>query len=130
MSTPLRRFPDVQRVLVEGLEVIVGAGSTGIETPVNLIQVLPFVRVVRAGGSSNRLHDLSSVDVDVFHGRYVDGEALAERIRQYLCGPPPPFAVLDRVECDSAPQELPWGDPGIRRFNASYTAIARRTAAF
>ncbi len=127
MTAPLRRFPDVQRVLVTLLEPLAGAGRAGIETPGDLQQKLPFVRVVRTGGSSTRLSDYALVDVDCFAATYTAAELLAERVRQYLTGPPLRSgpAVLDRITCQSAATELPWA-PGIRRLNATYQVTARR----
>lgn len=123
------RFPDVQKLLVADLETLAGAGHTGIETPVNLGDVLPFVRVRRIGGPSDRLNDYATVDVDVYEALYGDGELLAEQVRQYLCGPPPPIAALDRVDCETGPRELPWGDGNVRRWGATYHVVARRRAA-
>lgn len=126
MSPPFLRFLDIQRVLVDGLEVLAGAGRTGIETPVDLLGAMPFVRVLRVGGPSDRLNDFATVDIDVFAATYTASELLAEQIRQYLVGPPPGLAVLDRVNCDIAPRELPWADNNVRRFNATYGVVSRR----
>lgn len=126
MTSPFRRYPDVQRLLVDELEGLAGAGRTGIETPVNLADVLPFVRVMRVGGFSDRLNDRATVDVDVFSSTYTAGELLAERVRQHLVGPPPPVVLLDRVDCEIAPRELPWGDGTVRRWNATYLVTSRR----
>lgn len=129
MTAPFLRFPDVQRVLVDGLVVLTGADRTAIETPADLADRLPFVRVLRVGGHSDRLNDVAVVDVDVFAATYTDGEQLAEQIRQYLVGPPPPIGVLDRVDCEIAPRELPWGDGQVRRWNATFHITSRRRLA-
>lgn len=122
-----RRFPDVQRVLVTGLESLAGGPThIGIETPESFTDRLPFVRVVRVGGFSDVISDFPTVDIDVWADTYTAAEALAERIRQYLCGPPPPIAVLDRAFCETAPRELPWGDGVLRRFGATYGLTTRR----
>ncbi|TDC02281.1 hypothetical protein E1091_01140 [Micromonospora fluostatini] len=127
MTTPLRRFPDVQRALVTILEPLAGAGRAGVETPTDLQAKLPFIRVLRIGGGSDRLSDFAVVDVDVFAASYGAAELLAERVRQLLTGPPlrAGAAVLDRITCDSGPVELPWA-PGVRRFGATYQVTARR----
>lgn len=126
MTSPFRGFPDVQRLLVDELEALTGAGRTAIETPPDLAAALPFVRVLRVGGGSDRINDRASVDVDVFAATYVAGELLAERVRQHLVGPPPPVAVFDRIDCEIAPRELPWGDGTVRRWNATYLVTSRR----
>ena len=123
----MRRFPDVQVLLVRHLEQLLGAGHVGIETPADLTAALPFARVRRVGGLSDRLNDFATVDVDVFAGLYTAAELLAEQIRQDLVGPPPPLPLLDRISCDNAPRELPWGDGAtVRRFGATYVTVARR----
>lgn len=127
MTTPFLRFPDVQRVLVAGLEEFAGAGHTGIETPTDLNNLLPFVRIARTGGGSGRNSDVARFEIDVFAGTYLAAEQLAERIRQWLCGPPPGPFELDRVDCLIGPRELPWDDDGlVRRWGAEYEALTRR----
>lgn len=130
VTAPLigRRFPDVTRLLVTALEVWVDGDPTrtGPETPDDLQTRLPFIRAYRAGGGRDRLNDAPTVAIDVFAGSYSQAESLAEDIAQWLCGPPPPLAELDRVECDVAPRQLPWGDERIFRFQAQYTAVTRR----
>lgn len=122
-----RRFPDVTRLLVTELEVwVAGAVNTGPETPVDLQERLPFIRAYRIGGGRDRLSDFPTVAVDVFASSYTEAEGLAEDVAQWLCGPPPPIAVLDRVEPDVAPRQLPWGDERIVRFQAQFTLVTRR----
>jgi hypothetical protein len=126
VTVPFRRFPDVQRELVDDLAVLVGADHVAIETPAELAAALPFVRVLRIGGSSDRFNDVAVVEVDVFAATYTDGEPLAEQVRQRLVGPPPPVPRLDRIDCEIAPRELPWGDGTVRRWNATYHITSRR----
>lgn len=126
MTGPFLRFPDVQRVLVADLEAVAGVDHTGIETPEDLAAALPFIRIRRSGGGSDRLNDFATVDVDCFATTYTEAEQLAERVRQRVVGPPPPIAVLDRATCEVGPRELPWGDGQIRRFAATYQIAARR----
>jgi hypothetical protein len=123
-----RRFPDVTRLLVTALEVWVDGDTdrTGPETPTDLQSRLPFIRAYRIGGGRDRLNDSPAVAVDVFAGSYSVAEALAEDVAQWLCGPPPPIALFDRVEPDVAPRRLPWGDERIFRFQAQYTVVTRR----
>lgn len=130
MTSPFRRFPDVQRLLVDELETLAGDGRTAIETPTNLADVLPFVRVLRVGGFSDRINDRATVDIDVFAATYGAAELLAERVRQHLVGPPPPVTLFDRIDCEIAPRELPWGDGTVRRWNATYLVTSRRHLTF
>lgn len=129
MSGTFRRFPDVQRALVAILGPLVG-GRAGTETPADLESRMPFVRVTRTGGPSDRVSDFALVDVDVFAATYATAEPLAEQIRQLLTGPPlrAGVVILDRISCESGPTELPWA-PGVRRFGATYLVVSRRYTA-
>jgi len=130
MTAPIvtRRFPDVTRLLVTALEVWVDddPDRTGPETPDDLQDRMPFIRAYRIGGGRDRLSDFPTIALDVFAASYSAAESLAEDIDQWLCGPPPPIAVLDRVERDIAPRRLPWGDETLFRFGAQYTVVTRR----
>lgn len=123
-----RRFPDLVKLLVPALEVWVDGdpGRTGPETPDDLQARMPFVRVMKLGGGRDRLNDAATVSIDVFADGYTAAETLAEDIAQWLCGPPPPLPVLDRVEIDVSPRQLPWGDERVFRFQAQYTVVTRR----
>ncbi len=124
---PTQRFPDVQRLLVADLEDIVGAGRAAVQTPDDMEQALPFVRVMRIGGGRTQISDIATVDVDVFAGTYVAAEALAEQIANWLCGPPPGVALFDTVVCEAGPRELPWSDGVlVRRWGATYQVVTRR----
>lgn len=125
---PFRRFPDVQSLLVYGLEPLFGAGRTDTETPADFTGMLPFCRVWRSGGPSDRLNDHPTVDVDVFDARYADALRLAEIVREFLVGPPPGLREIDRTECSPGPRELPWGDnQSLRRIGATYHLTLRRS---
>lgn len=126
VTSPYVRFPDVQRVLVEALATFPSVTATGVETPADWNGQLPFVRVLRVGGQSGRLNDSPVVDVDVFAETYTAAEDLAEGLRQYLVGPPPPIVLFDRTDCEVGPREIPWGDGTVRRFNATYRITSRR----
>lgn len=132
MTTPWRRFPDVQAELVAALESHptgpqLGLGHVAIEAPANLAQVLPFARVVKRTGNSDHVNGFSTVDLDVWDELYTDAERLAEQIRQWLVGPPPPIVRFDKVVCEGDPVELPWPSPTpLRRFGAVYAIETRR----
>ncbi len=125
----VRRFPDIQRLLIGALTAAGFGVHAAIETPANLRDVLPFVRVRRIGGWSDRVNDHPTVDVDVFGATYAATEPLAVAVREWLVGPPSPIWQLDHVDVEAEPRELPWGEPdaGIRRWGATYRAVTRRS---
>ena len=123
------RFPHVQKLLVLLLEDMAGgADHTGTEAPDDLQDRLPFVRVRRITGDSDRLNDRPVVEVDVFAATQDLAWRLAEDIREYLVGPPPPHPLLDRIDCEQGPRELPWADQRLRRWGADYRVTSRRRA--
>lgn len=122
-------FPDVQRLLVERLAVWVGEDYVDTETPDDLQQQLPFIRVERVGGGRDRISDTSTVELQFYASTYAEVHPLAERVCEWLCGPPPPIPQLDRVLCTSAPVEIPYGDERIRRLVANFQLTTRRVRA-
>ncbi len=123
-----RLFPDVQALLVDDLAAFPGVVGAGTETPADLAEQLPFVRVMRGGGPTDQVNDYPRVDLDVFAGTYAAGVLLARRIQNYLLGPPPPIWQLDRATCETGVHELPWSDDsgGPRRFGMTFMFTARR----
>jgi hypothetical protein len=134
-ATATRRWPDIETVLQDLLAPFVGgADHVGSETPDDLQDWLPFVRVNRIGGGDDGIHtDTAAVDVDVFGTRRTPTWALAEEIREFLLATPLVLAteagdvVVDRVTTDVAPFQPPGNpDENVRRFTSSYTASFRR----
>lgn len=131
-GVPDYRFPIVARTLAQLLiaQQLSTAGRVGSETPSDLQTRMPFVRIDRVGGNSDWVNDYAVVDIEVFSSTYVEGEQRAEYIRQYLVFADLPaiegYGLLDRVECVSGPQELPWADDRVRRFGATYRITSRR----
>jgi hypothetical protein len=122
-------FPDVQRLLVDQLGVWVGDDHVDTETPENLQDQLPFIRVERVGGGRDRISDSPAVELQFFAGTYAEVQPLAEKVCEWLCGPPAPISQLDRVLCTSAPVEIPYGDERIRRMVATFQLTTRRVRA-
>lgn len=128
------QFPTAARALA-GLLVqagLIDADRIGSETPTDLQQALPFIRVFRVAGGSDLVNDYAQIDLDVFAATSVAGEQLAENIRQYLSLPAPPYlggALIDRIECLTAAAERPWADVRIRRYGATYRVVSRRQPA-
>lgn len=122
--TAMTSWPDVESVLVAGLG---SYGTCGTETPPDLQNHLPFVRIKRRGGTNDQFSDYARVDIDVFAETRAVGVPLTEEIRQYLLDG---WALrqFDWVVTESGPQELPWDDPNVRRWVSTYRITARRTA--
>lgn len=122
-------FPDIETAVCDALADLVGGTShTDTVTPANLQSMLPFIRVRRFGGADNLFTDQARVDVEYFASTRDLAWAGAEAVRQRLISHPLRVGtvVIDKVTTTSAPIEVPWDDPKIRRVTAAYTASARR----
>lgn len=129
-----RRFPDAETAVQDIVAHLVGGTEhVGSETPPDLQQRLPFVRVTRYGGGDDGVTDTAEVDVDVYGTRRTPTFKLAEAIREVLLAAPHVLHTPDGpVVCDSVatitgPFQPPGGDDDtVRRFTASYSARFRR----
>ena len=125
-------FPDTERALAHLLADLAGGlDHVGTETPANLGDRLPYIRVRRFGGTDDGLTDLAIVDIDSFADTRTASVDLAEAIRDRLLAGPHHVtgAVIDRVVTSTAPREIPWSGDAVRRWAATYRAAARRTTA-
>ena len=120
-------FPDIQRVLVTLARTVEGVAAAGTETPADLQQRLPFVRVARIGGPRTSTLDSPTVDVDVFASTYAVGQSLAGRVSDLFLSAPHVAggALIDTAASITGPVEVPWADPGVRRFLATYRFTLR-----
>lgn len=119
-------FPDVQRLLVEGLAVWVGADHVDTETPDDLQEQMPFIRVERIGGGRDIVSDSPAVELQFYAATYAEVQPLAEQVSEWLCAPPPPISQIDRAVCTAGPTEIPYGDVRIRRMVATFQLSTRR----
>lgn len=121
----MSHFVDVETALMDLLSDL---GTTGTYTPNSLVSSLPFIRIMRIGGSDDRFFDLARISIDAFQTTRPLAYALAESIRQRLITGPNVTApgVLETALTDVGPHEIPWGDTKIRRFTADYTISVRR----
>lgn len=123
----MARFPDVERVLKELLNGM-ATGGAGIETPANLQDRLPFIRIRNLGGPNDGITTYPTVDIDVFSSTRDTGYGLAEDIHQLLLTQHNRTASgqIDFVETEVSPVEMPWADDNVRRFFATYRLSLRR----
>lgn len=86
------------------------------------------IRVRCIGGSDDRISDHPRVDVEVFGATRAVAKPLAETIRQRLIsgGHRTAHGVIDRATTEVGPQEIPYEDPDVRRWSATYRLSTRR----
>lgn len=122
-------WPDVERIVGDLLAGLTAPGSIGSETPANLQDVLPFIRVRRIGGSDDLITDAARVDVQVYAADAAQAKQLAETARQRILAGSAvtSHGVLDHGRTEAGPMILPADDTaGIRRIVSTYRVSVRR----
>ncbi|WP_329168294.1 hypothetical protein OG709_29860 [Streptomyces sp. NBC_01267] len=117
---------DIEAVLAPWAEATFGAFGCA-ETPADLEQRLPVIRVERLGGSDDRFTRRPTVAVDVFAATADEARSLADCVRDalvFLTGPVN-GAVIRSVRCDAGPSRQPWANEAIHRRGATYTVSLR-----
>ncbi|MFB7919225.1 hypothetical protein [Streptomyces sp. NPDC056061] len=117
---------DVEAVLAPWLEARFDVFAAA-ETPADLEDTLPMVRVERVGGGDDRFAQHPRIAVDVFAATADEARALSEQIRKalvFLSGPVG-TAVVRSVRCDSGPTRQPWANEAVHRRGATYTVSLR-----
>jgi hypothetical protein len=132
--TDLTPFVDVHAALTELLADLVLDGHVVTWTGTDLQDVVadgPLIKVARLGGDDDRFTAVPRVDVGVYATTESTGAPLAELARQRLLSYPHTTAagVIDRVTTEVSPHEVPYDDPGVRLFTATYRLATRRHAA-
>jgi hypothetical protein len=118
--------PDVEAVLAPWAESTFGAFSCA-ETPPDLEDRLPVIRVERIGGPDERFSQHPRVAVDVFAATADEARTLAGQVRDalVLLRGPVNGAVIRGVRCDAGPSRQPWANEAVHRRGASYTVSLR-----
>lgn len=121
-------WPDVDDLMVTFLAQL---ATTDSQTPPNLQNVLPFITVRTFGGSDDGWTQTQSLDLSTYAATYVAARNLARAARKLIETPLLVIngAALDHVACLVVPFELPYADPNVRRFNATYRVTSRKTGA-
>lgn len=121
----LAAFSDVEAVL---RELYGDLARVVTRTGTDLQQNLPTIRVRRLGGGGTRFTDTPRVDVQVFAATVVEAKGIAETCRQRLVSGPSRTSVgiVDRVEVEVGPREVPYADQDLRLVAATYRISLRR----
>lgn len=117
---------DIEAVLNPWAEATFGVFA-GAETPADLEDRLPVIRIERGGGVDDRFSQSPRVYVDVFAATADEARTLANSVRDallFLRGPVG-GAVIRDVRCDSGPTRAPWATDAVHRRGATYTVSLR-----
>jgi hypothetical protein len=124
-------WPDEELLLCEVLDRLTVAEAVT-DLPGDLQEVLPLQRVRRIGGAGpDSVTDVARVDVEAYGATREQARALAKAQQQVLLGRPPATAagLIDRVETEVGPRRLPYTDPAIVLYQATYRVSVRRWSA-
>lgn len=127
--TDLPDWPDAERAVCDFLAPL---GTCGTETPKTLQSALPYLRVMRTGGTSDRITDHAGISVDVFAANADQAKAVAGQARQMLITQLPAstdHGVIDWAIVQAGPAPVPPTDSNnLRLAVASYQVSTRVTA--
>ncbi|MFI9123883.1 hypothetical protein ACIGW0_31580 [Streptomyces bikiniensis] len=118
---------EVEAVLAPWLGTVIDGLQYGAETPPDLEDRLPFVRVERLGGPDNRFRQHPTVAVDVFAATADEARATSRDVQKALLALRGEVrgAVISDVRCDSGPSPQPWANDEVHRRGALYTVTLR-----
>lgn len=117
-----------EQVVVAYLTGTCGFQGVAVETPENVLGLLPFAQVTRVGGPSDYINDMATVDVDVLNTTRATSLATAILMHQRMMalrGTAVNGCVIDDVDVLMAPRWVDYGDEHLKRYVASYTITTR-----
>lgn len=119
---------DIEAALIAWLEANSDAEAASTETPPDLDDHLPWLQVVRIGGPYDGYRrDQPTVDIAAYHSTGPAAAALAldvqRLLHEELQGATTGGVVFSRVETATGPHWVPYDNPGIRRYEATYRLV-------
>lgn len=116
---------DIEALLVTWLEETIEDVRASTETPPDLQDRLPWLQVVRIGGPYDGFRlDQPTVDIAAFDSTGPAASALAAHVQvllhEQLARAKTGTAVVTRVETVTGPHWVPYDNPGLRRYEATY----------
>lgn len=128
-------YPDVPHAVCDLLATLPGVNGADIEAPADLGSQVPWIRVTRTGGTSDRITDTASLVVDVFATGATEAWDIAKAALQRLIRGPflsdvsfrTAHGQVDKARVNVGPALLPPTDSdNLRLVTATYTVSVRR----
>lgn len=128
-------YPDVPHAVCDLLASLPGVNGAGIEAPVDLQSQVPWIKVTRTGGESNRVTDTASLVVDVFASGATEAWDIAKLALQRLIRGPflsdvsfrTAHGQVDKALVNVSPAlQPPTDSDNLRLVTATYTVSVRR----
>lgn len=120
----LSGFPDIEDFALKLLEPV---GPTVLATPEVITP--PLVVIRRTGGADDLITDVPRIQVDCFGANRRQASDMAEQCRQIILASPATgfeHTSVDQSWTESAPTFMPYADPKIQRYVATYRLALRR----
>jgi|SRR5690606_11193177 len=119
---------DIEAVLVAWLEAAIPGVHASTETPPDLDDRLPWVQVTRLGGPYDGFRrDQPTVDIAAYAASRPAASQLAQQVQEALhtrlWGATVGGAVVSRVETRTGPHWVPYDNPNVRRYEATYAFV-------
>lgn len=116
---------DIEALLVTWLEDTIEDVTASTETPADLETRLPWLQVVRIGGGYDGFRlDQPTVDIAAYSSTGPAASALAAQVQillhEQLARTKIGTAVVSRIETVTGPHWVPYDNPAMRRYEASY----------
>ncbi len=119
---------DIEALLVAWLEGVIEDVTASTETPPDLDDRLPWLQVVRIGGSYDGFRlDRPTVDIAAYDSTGPLASALAAQVQvlihEQLARTKVGTAVVSRVVTIAGPHFVPYDNPAMRRYEATYQFV-------
>lgn len=116
---------DVEALLIAWLQATISGVRASTETPPDLDNRLPWLRVVSDGGPYDGFRvDRPTVDIEAFATTGPAAATLAAQVQrllhEQLAGSTTATAVVSRVETVVGPHRIPYDNPNMRRYVGTY----------
>ncbi|MEV6124847.1 hypothetical protein AB0M23_30805 [Streptomyces sp. NPDC052077] len=121
-------WPDMELAVIKGVRARLAGPRVTDEVPARVETLVPVVVVRVAGGADDHISDTVTVDVESFGADRAAMWQLAEQARQAVHALAATMAggvVIDTVDTEQRPVEIPYGNPGVRRAVAVYRLTTR-----
>ncbi|MFJ8049308.1 hypothetical protein [Streptomyces luteogriseus] len=118
----------IEVALLKGLRPLLDGVRVAAEVPPKVETLLPVFVVRIAGGGDDRISDTVIVDTEAFGADRAAMWEIAERGRAAVHALAATMAggvVIDTVDTDQRPIEVPYGNPAVRRAIATYRLTTR-----
>lgn len=125
----MTEYAEAEAVLQDALAVKFPAAHVCTETPSNLADVLPVIRITRFGGADDEVYtfDTPEVDFDCYAATRAASRLLAHQVRTFVRNELPGVKVgaafVHRTRSIQGPTWTPYDNTNIRRF--TYSAAIR-----